>query len=64
MQWSSPPAMTIDQNKTYTATLKTNFGDIKIQLLPKFYKNLGCQRIIVGFLMIMIQISRILQAVM
>ncbi|HLB27580.1 MAG TPA: peptidylprolyl isomerase [Dehalococcoidales bacterium] len=35
MQWSSPPAMTIDQNKTYTATLKTNFGDIKIQLLPK-----------------------------
>ena len=35
MQWSSPPTITIDQNKTYTATLKTNFGDIKIQLLPK-----------------------------
>ena len=33
--WSSPPAMTIDQNKTYTATIKTNYGDIVIQLFPK-----------------------------
>lgn len=24
MQWSSPPPMTIDQNKQYTATIKTN----------------------------------------
>jgi peptidylprolyl isomerase len=27
--------MTIDVNKTYTATMKTNFGDIVIQLYPK-----------------------------
>ena len=33
--YSSPPPMTIDQNKTYTATIKTNYGDIVIQLLPK-----------------------------
>jgi len=34
-QWSSPPPMTIDQNKTYTATMKTNYGDIVLQLFPK-----------------------------
>ena len=43
-QWSSPPAMTIDQNKQYTATIKTEttvegksveFGDITVQLFPK-----------------------------
>ena len=33
--YSSPPPMTIDQNKTYTATIKTNYGDIVIQLLAK-----------------------------
>ena len=33
--YSAPPPMTIDQNKTYTATIKTNYGDIVIQLLPK-----------------------------
>jgi cyclophilin family peptidyl-prolyl cis-trans isomerase len=27
--------MIIDQNKTYTATMKTNYGDITIQLFPK-----------------------------
>jgi cyclophilin family peptidyl-prolyl cis-trans isomerase len=27
--------MTIDQNKTYTATIKTNLGDIVVQLFPK-----------------------------
>jgi cyclophilin family peptidyl-prolyl cis-trans isomerase len=27
--------MTIDQNKTYTATIKTNYGDIVVQLFPK-----------------------------
>jgi len=35
MQWSSPPAMTIDTNKQYTATIKSNLGDINIQLFPK-----------------------------
>jgi cyclophilin family peptidyl-prolyl cis-trans isomerase len=34
-QWDSPPAMTIDQNKTYTAIIKTNYGDITVQLLPE-----------------------------
>jgi cyclophilin family peptidyl-prolyl cis-trans isomerase len=33
--YSAPPPMTIDQNKEYTANVKTNFGDIVIQLLPK-----------------------------
>lgn len=34
-QWSTPPAMQIDVNKQYTATLKTSMGDITIQLFPK-----------------------------
>jgi cyclophilin family peptidyl-prolyl cis-trans isomerase len=34
-QWSAAPAMQIDVNKTYTATLHTAKGDIVIQLLPK-----------------------------
>jgi cyclophilin family peptidyl-prolyl cis-trans isomerase len=35
MQWSSPPPMTIDQNKQYTATIKTNYGEIVLELFPK-----------------------------
>ena len=35
MQWANPPAMSIDPNKEYTATIKTNLGDIEIQLLAK-----------------------------
>jgi cyclophilin family peptidyl-prolyl cis-trans isomerase len=35
MQWSSPPLMTIDPSKEYQATIKTNFGDIVVQLFPK-----------------------------
>jgi cyclophilin family peptidyl-prolyl cis-trans isomerase len=35
MQWATPPAMTIDVNKQYTATIKTNYGDIVVNLLPK-----------------------------
>jgi cyclophilin family peptidyl-prolyl cis-trans isomerase len=31
-QWSKPPAMAIDTSKTYTATLKTDKGDIVCQL--------------------------------
>ncbi len=32
--WSSPPAMTIDKNATYTADLTTSEGDIQIALDP------------------------------
>jgi len=35
MQWSSPPPMTIDQSREYEATIKTNFGDIVVQLFPE-----------------------------
>jgi cyclophilin family peptidyl-prolyl cis-trans isomerase len=34
-QYSQPPAMSIDPNKTYQATLSTSMGDIKVQLLAK-----------------------------
>jgi len=34
-QYSAPPAMTIDVNKTYVATLKTEKGDVRVQLTPK-----------------------------
>jgi cyclophilin family peptidyl-prolyl cis-trans isomerase len=33
-QWSSPPVMTIDPAKRYTATLHTSEGDLTIELLP------------------------------
>jgi len=43
-RWSSPPAMSIDPTKTYTATFKTAKGDIVVQLLadkaPKTVNNL------------------------
>lgn len=32
-QWAAPPAMQIDPAKKYHATLKTNKGDIRIELL-------------------------------
>jgi len=35
LQWSSPPPMTIDQGRQYIATIKTNLGDIEVQLLPQ-----------------------------
>jgi len=35
LQWSSPPAMTIDAAREYVATIKTNYGDIVVQLLPR-----------------------------
>ena len=34
-QYSAPPAATIDPNKSYMATIKTDKGDIKIQLNAK-----------------------------
>ena len=64
--YSAPPPMTIDQNKTYTATIKTNYGDIIIQLLPKeapvtvnnfiflaragFYNGVIFHRVVKGFM--------------
>jgi len=43
-RWSSPPAMSIDPQKTYIATFKTAKGDIVVQLLadkaPKTVNNL------------------------
>lgn len=65
MQWSSPPAMTVDQNKQYTATIKSNYGDIAVQLFPKdaplavnnfiflsrqgFYNGVKFHRVVKGF---------------
>ncbi|MDP2919337.1 MAG: peptidylprolyl isomerase [Dehalococcoidia bacterium] len=63
--YTSPPPMTIDQNKEYTATIKTNYGDITVQLFPKdaplavnnfvflaregFYNNVKFHRVVKGF---------------
>ena len=33
--YTSAPPLTIDANKTYTATIKTEAGDVKVQLLAK-----------------------------
>ncbi len=57
--------MTIDQNKQYTATIKTNYGDIVIELFPKeapiavnnfvhlarqgFYDGVKFHRVVQGF---------------
>jgi cyclophilin family peptidyl-prolyl cis-trans isomerase len=65
MQWSNPPPMTIDQNKQYTASIKTNYGDIEVQLFPKdapvtvnnfvflarqgFYNGVKFHRVVKGF---------------
>jgi peptidyl-prolyl cis-trans isomerase B (cyclophilin B) len=34
-QWSTPPEMSIDTEKTYHLTVKTNKGDIVLDLYPK-----------------------------
>ena len=34
LQWPSPPPMTIEQGRQYIATIKTNLGDIEVQLFP------------------------------
>ncbi|MCC6324574.1 MAG: peptidylprolyl isomerase [Candidatus Brocadia sp.] len=34
-QWNTPPALQIDANKTYHATIETNRGKISIELFPK-----------------------------
>ena len=35
MQYSAPPPMTIDPEKTYLGTIETEKGDIKLELYPK-----------------------------
>jgi cyclophilin family peptidyl-prolyl cis-trans isomerase len=65
MQWSSPPPMTIDRNKQYIATIKTNYGDIVLQFFTKdapitvnnfvflagqgFYNGVKFHRVVKGF---------------
>jgi cyclophilin family peptidyl-prolyl cis-trans isomerase len=64
-QYTAPPALAIDPAKTYTATIKTDLGDVKVQLLPKdapeavnnfvflardgFYNGVTFYRVIPGF---------------
>jgi cyclophilin family peptidyl-prolyl cis-trans isomerase len=66
LQWSAPPAMTIDPNRQYTAIIKTNLGDMTATLDPKvapmtvnnfvflanqhFYDNVKFHRVIKGFM--------------
>jgi cyclophilin family peptidyl-prolyl cis-trans isomerase len=66
LQWAEAPAMQIDVNKTYTATLTTAKGDIVIQLLPQaapltvnnfvflarqgYYNGVTFHRVIPGFM--------------
>lgn len=35
MKWTNPPVMSIDADSEYSATIKTNYGDIEINLLAK-----------------------------
>ena len=63
--YSAPPPMTIDVNKKYVATIKTEVGDIKVELYPQdapvtvnnfvflaregFYDGVTFHRVIPGF---------------
>ncbi len=65
-QYSAPPAMKIDQNKSYTATIHTTAGDMQAELFAKetpktvnnfvflaregYYANVKFHRIIKGFM--------------
>ncbi len=65
-QYSAPPAMTIDESKSYSATFKTNHGDISLDLFASqapvtvnnfvflardgFYNNVIFHRVIPGFM--------------
>ena len=65
MQWPNPPQMAIDQSKKYQATIKTDLGDIIVQLFPEdaplavnnfvflsgqgFYDGVKFHRIVEGF---------------
>lgn len=35
-QWNNPPEMTIDTEKSYTATIETNRGKIELELYPNY----------------------------
>jgi cyclophilin family peptidyl-prolyl cis-trans isomerase/outer membrane murein-binding lipoprotein Lpp len=64
--WKEPPAMAIDVNKSYTATMETSLGTMKIELFAKevpktvnnfvflsrqgYYENVIFHRIIKGFM--------------
>ena len=66
MQWDSPPAMSIDTEKQYHATLSTTYGNITVELYPSevpatvnnfvflarqgFYDGVAFHRIIRGFM--------------
>jgi len=65
MQWPSPPPLAIEQHKQYTATIRTNLGDIELQLFPQdaplavnnfvflarqgFYDEVKFHRVVKGF---------------
>jgi cyclophilin family peptidyl-prolyl cis-trans isomerase len=65
-QWSTPPGMRIDANKTYTARITTTMGDLSVNLLAKeapttvnnfvflaregFYDGVKFHRVIKGFM--------------
>src|SRR5688572_27032752 len=65
-QYDKPPEMTIDKDKTYTATIDTTAGQIKLELYPKdapnhvnsfvflsregYYDNVIFHRVIPGFM--------------
>ncbi len=64
-QWSKPPAMAIQPDKQYTAIIKTNMGDITVELFPAdaplavnnfvflakegFYNGVKFHRVVKGF---------------
>ena len=66
MQWDAPPAMSIDTDKQYHATLRTSYGDITVELYPRevpvtvnnfvflarqgFYDGVAFHRIVRGFM--------------
>jgi len=65
-QYSSPPEMAIDPNKTYTATIRTNHGEMTLELFASeapttvnnfvflardgFYQDGGFHRVIKDFM--------------
>jgi cyclophilin family peptidyl-prolyl cis-trans isomerase len=64
-RWPNPPAVKIDENKQYSANIKTNFGNITAELFPKdaplavnnfvflaregYYNNVKFHRVVRGF---------------
>jgi peptidyl-prolyl cis-trans isomerase B (cyclophilin B) len=65
-QWNSPPELTIDVKKTYLVTIRTNRGDIELELYPEhapvtvnnfvflanegFYEGVKFHRVIANFM--------------